>query len=101
MLREKTDAEFLNGFEKVYLKISTMEGFIYTVCEYSKDQIMILKKEMEEARGNSITVEEAVKEIVSQDLENLVRSKEDLFYIPYEAKIINRNIIKETLIVYK
>ena len=101
MLKEKTEAEFLNGFEKVYLKISTMEGFVYTVCEYSKDQILILKKEMEEARGNSITVEEAVKEMVSCDLENLVRSKEDLFYIPYEAKIINRNIIKETLIVYK
>lgn len=101
MLKEKTDAEFLNGFEKVYLKISTMDGFIYTVCDYSKDQIMILKKEMEEARSNSITVEEAVKEIVSCDLENIVRSKEDLIYIPYEAKILNRNIIKETLIVYK
>lgn len=101
MLKEKMDAEILNGFEKVYLKISTMEGFIYTVCEYSKEQIMIQKKEMEEAQGNSITVEEAVKQMVSLDLENLVRSKEDLFYIPYEAKIINRNIIKETLIVYK
>lgn len=101
MMKEKNDAEILNSFEKVYLKISTMDGFIYTVCEYSKDQIMIQKKEMEEAQNNSITVEEVVKQIVSLDLENIVRSKEDLIYIPYEAKILNRNIIKETLIVYK
>lgn len=88
-------------FTEVYSKIVTYDGIYYTVGIHNKDEILEMKKAREEILKNYVDIEDIVKELVAEDICRIVTNPNDLIYLPFESKIINRKEIKESLIQYK
>ena len=86
--------------EKVITKIVTYDGMYYTIGTHTVKEIETMKKAREELLNHSVEEDEIIKELVNEDVCSLVKIQDDLIYLPFEAKIINKKEIKESLIQY-
>lgn len=85
-------------------KIVTYDGMYYTVNKYSNVDIDSVKLKQSQMDGIACAVvlddDAIIKDLVREDLSNIINTKEDLIWLPYEAKIINKKEIKESLIQF-
>lgn len=96
-------------FKKFYFKVITLDGMLYTVQSWNKDEIVHLWIYMENLNGNfcSVPFDKVIEKMKEQgceyitgytDLNAVGKVKDGLLYLKEENKIINKNQIKETLI---
>jgi len=85
-------------------KIVTYDGMYYTINKYSNADIESVRLKQTTIDGLACGVvlddEAIINDLVREDLWNIINTKEDLIFLPYEAKIINRKEIKESLIQF-
>ena len=93
-------------FKKFYFKIITLDGMLYTVQSWNKDEIVRLWIYMENST-HSVSLDEVIAELEKRgceyimgytDLSAVGKVQNGLLHLQEEHKIINKNQIKETLI---
>lgn len=93
-------------FNKFYFKIITLDGMLYTVQSWNKDEIVRLWIYMENST-HSVSLDEVIAELEKRgceyimgytDLSAVGKVQDGLLHLQEEHKIINKNQIKETLI---
>lgn len=93
-------------FNKFYFKIITLDGMLYTVQSWNKDEIVRLWIYMENST-HSVSLDEVIAEMERRgceyimgytDLSAVGKVQDGLLHLQEEHKIINKNQIKETLI---
>lgn len=93
-------------FNKFYFKIITLDGMLYTVQSWNKDEIVRLWIYMENST-HSASLDEVIAELEKRGCEYIIgytdlsavgKVQDGLLHLQEEHKIINKNQIKETLI---
>lgn len=87
--------------EMIITKIVTYDGLFYTLNEHPREQILEILEDRKQCCTEEFTEEQIIDEVIKEDLCHLITSKEDLIWLPYENKIINKKEIKESLVQFR